>query len=203
MRRSALHFAPGGLPPGRRGASLHCRDRGKHCPVCECHGPPMLSAMAHPTTHRRVTTWRSTRPTHLQSGRRVLAVAQRLPAGQKAIFMPSGQCFPSPREAQSGCRAATGGPSEANVQSCAPPNDPATCHNLEKHSAYTFVVLSESPGRCAASSAPLKPISVLSPQCFPLACTRASRACEHPAGSPPRPMLRARWHTTTQRGVRT
>ena len=99
--------------------------------------------------------------------------AQRLPARQKVIFVPSRQCFSSPREAQSDCRnGLPGEPYEVNVESCAPPDDPTACLNLEKHSADIFVVHSESPGRYAASSAPLQSISVLSPQCFPIACTR-------------------------------
>ena len=109
----------------------------------------------------------------LQSGRRVLAVAQRLPAGQEGDFLAFETVFSL--TARSAVRLPED-PPEANVESCAPPNDPAACLNLnlEKHSAYTFGVLSESPGRCAASSAPLKPIFVLSPQCFPTTCTRKS-----------------------------
>ena len=36
--------------------------------------------------------------------------------------------------------------SEANVERYPPPHDAPSCLNLEKHSAYSFAVQSESPG---------------------------------------------------------
>ena len=41
--------------------------------------------------------------------------------------------------------------SKTNVECHGPPNDAPSCHNLEKHSAYTFAVRPESPGGRATS----------------------------------------------------